>query len=231
MYNTDLPTRAELPTSAQLIRSTVIAAVSAVVLLLTVVLPAEYAIDPTGIGRVLGLTEMGEIKARLAQEAAEDAAAKGAAPAATSAVLPAVGRTAGEDPSAEASPAAVPVSPPAGAAPASLSSGAPAPVWRDEQTFTLAPGQGTEIKLRMNQGDRALYAWRVEGGVVNYDTHGDAPGRSISYVKGRGVAQDEGELVAAFNGQHGWFWRNRGAADVTVVLRTGGAYSRLERLK
>ena len=228
MYNTDLPTRAELPTSAQLIRSTVIAAVSAVVLLLTVVLPAEYAIDPTGIGRVLGLTEMGEIKARLAREAAEDAAAKGAAPAASATAAATVVPT-------DAAPAAASVSPPTGAAPppepAPQSSAAPAPVWRDERTFTLAPGQGTEIKLRMNQGDRALYAWRVEGGVVNYDTHGDAPGRSISYVKGRGVAQDEGELVAAFNGQHGWFWRNRGAADVTVVLRTGGAYSRLERVK
>lgn len=223
MYNTDLPTRAELPTSAQLIRSTVIAAVSAVVLLLTVVLPAEYAIDPTGIGRVLGLTEMGEIKARLAQEAAEDAAAKVPAPAAAAPAATVV--------PADAAPAAAPVSAPAGAAPAPQSSVAPAPVWRDERTFTLAPGQGTEIKLRMNQGDRALYAWRVEGGVVNYDTHGDAPGRSISYVKGRGVAQDEGELVAAFSGQHGWFWRNRGAADVTVVLRTGGAYSRLERVK
>ena len=223
MYNTDLPTRAELPTSAQLIRSTVIAAVSAVVLLLTVVLPAEYAIDPTGIGRVLGLTEMGEIKARLAQEAAEDAAAKVPAPAAAAPAATVV--------PADAAPAAAPVSAPAGAAPAPPSSVAPAPVWRDERTFTLAPGQGTEIKLRMNQGERALYAWRVEGGVVNYDTHGDAPGRSISYVKGRGVAQDEGELVAAFSGQHGWFWRNRGAADVTVVLRTGGAYSRLERVK
>jgi len=228
MYNTDLPTRAELPTSAQLIRSTVIAAVSAVILLLTVVLPAEYAIDPTGIGRVLGLTEMGAIKARLAQEAAEDAAAKGAAEAASATAAATVVPT-------DAAPAAAPVSPPTGAAPppepAPQSSAAPAPVWRDERAFTLAPGQGTEIKLRMNQGDRALYAWRVEGGVVNYDTHGDAPGRSISYVKGRGVAQDEGELVAAFNGQHGWFWRNRGAADVTVVLRTGGAYSRLERVK
>jgi hypothetical protein len=223
MYNTDLPTRAELPTSAQLIRSTVIAAVSAVVLLLTVVLPAEYAIDPTGIGRVLGLTEMGEIKARLAQEAAEDAAAKVPAPAAAAPAATVV--------PADAAPAAAPVSAPAGAAPAPPSSAAPAPVWRDERTFTLAPGQGTEIKLRMNQGERALYAWRVEGGVVNYDTHGDAQGRSISYVKGRGVAQDEGELVAAFSGQHGWFWRNRGAADVTVVLRTGGAYSRLERVK
>jgi hypothetical protein len=70
MYNTDIPTRAELPTTAQLIRSTTIAAVSALVLLVTVVLPSEYAIDPTGLGRLLGLTEMGQIKTRLAAEAA-----------------------------------------------------------------------------------------------------------------------------------------------------------------
>ncbi|ODT04488.1 MAG: hypothetical protein ABS52_04320 [Gemmatimonadetes bacterium SCN 70-22] len=48
-------------------------------LLLTAVLPAEYGIDPTGAGRVLGLTQMGEIKVRLAREAAEDAAADAAA--------------------------------------------------------------------------------------------------------------------------------------------------------
>jgi len=66
---------------------------------------------------------------------------------------------------------------------------------------------------------------------VNYDTHGDAVGRSISYVKGRSVASDEGELFAAFSGNHGWFWRNRGEADVTVVLRTSGAYSDISRVK
>ncbi len=44
-------------------------------LLVCVVLPAEYGIDPTGVGRVLGLTQMGEIKTRLAKEAAADAAA------------------------------------------------------------------------------------------------------------------------------------------------------------
>jgi hypothetical protein len=31
-------------------------------------MPAEYAIDPTGIGKVLGLTKMGEIKQSLAEE-------------------------------------------------------------------------------------------------------------------------------------------------------------------
>jgi hypothetical protein len=38
-------------------------------------------------------------------------------------------------------------------------------------------------------------------------------------------------LVAAFTGNHGWFWRNRGEADVTVTLQTGGAYSDIKRVK
>ena len=73
MYNTDMPTRAELPTSAQLIKSTIIAAASAVAILITIVLPSEYGIDYTGIGNALGLTEMGEIKEQLAEEAEVDA--------------------------------------------------------------------------------------------------------------------------------------------------------------
>ena len=98
-------------------------------------------------------------------------------------------------------------------------------------TFTLTPGQGTEIKLKMKGGEKALFSWTVQGGVVNFDTHGDAIGRSISYEKGRAVASDEGELVAAFTGNHGWFWRNRGQADVTVVLKTSGDYSDIKRVK
>jgi hypothetical protein len=70
MYNSEIPSRAEQPSTRQLIRSTLIAAVSALVLLFTVVLPSEYGVDPSGIGRALGLTEMGEIKTRLAREAA-----------------------------------------------------------------------------------------------------------------------------------------------------------------
>ncbi len=36
----------------------------------TCVLPAEYGIDPTGVGRVFGLTPMGEFKRAVAEEAA-----------------------------------------------------------------------------------------------------------------------------------------------------------------
>src|SRR5215207_2200436 len=70
MYNTDMPTRAELPSSAQLVRSTLIAAGVAAALLVTVVLPAEYGIDPTGAGRRLDLTEMGQLKRAEAESAA-----------------------------------------------------------------------------------------------------------------------------------------------------------------
>jgi len=62
MYNSNIPTDRELPSSTKLLKSTVIAAVTASILLICVVLPAEYAIDPTGIGRIVGLTSMGEIK-------------------------------------------------------------------------------------------------------------------------------------------------------------------------
>jgi hypothetical protein len=220
MFNSHPPSAADLPSSRQLLRSTVAAAIVAAVLLVTVVFPAEYGKDWTGIGRLLGLTEMGEIKVALAREAAADAIQQ-ANQSATSAPQPEpVGtRTA-------AAPATAPV--PAAAAP-STNPVADASGWRDELSFSLSPGQGIEIKLVMKEGEKARYAWKVQGGVVNYDTHGDGFGRSISYVKGRGVPADEGELVAAFTGNHGWFWRNRGDAPVTVVLRTGGQYSAIKR--
>lgn len=76
---TPIPTTPTPPSARALARSTLLAAVVAALLLVTTVLPAEYGIDPTGIGRVLGLTQMGEIKVRLAKEAAADAAADEAA--------------------------------------------------------------------------------------------------------------------------------------------------------
>jgi hypothetical protein len=61
MYNSDTPLRAELPSSKKLLRSTLLAAISALVLLFAVVLPAEYGVDPTGLGRVLRMTDMGDV--------------------------------------------------------------------------------------------------------------------------------------------------------------------------
>jgi len=222
MYNSDTPTRAELPTSKQLVRSTVLAAISALVLLVAVVLPAEYGIDPTGIGRVLRMTEMGNIKQQLAAEAAADAAAPApAAPPAAGTTLGMAAANAAEPP-ARAAVAAAPTAP--------VQPAAPKIEWRDEMPVTLRPGEGTEIKLKMVQGAKAQYSWVVEGGEVNFDAHGDAPGQSTSYKKGRGASSDEGVLEAAFTGNHGWYWRNRGKSNVKVILRTRGDYTDIKRM-
>ena len=76
MFNANKPRLSDLPTTGQLLRSTGIAAVVAGAILVTVVLPAEYGVDPTRIGSVFGLTEMGQLKRQLALEAEADAAAQ-----------------------------------------------------------------------------------------------------------------------------------------------------------
>ena len=217
MYNSDLPTRAELPTARQLIRSTVVAAVAAAAILIAIVLPAEYGIDPTGIGRMLGLTEMGEIKEQLSREAEEDRRRdRENAPAPTPDRRSGLGALIAGLLVGEAR---------AQAAPSLAQAGR-----KDETSFVLTPGQGIEVKLRMRKGDKANFKWTATGGEVNYDLHADGSGQSISYKKGRAVGGDEGVLTAAFDGNHGWFWRNRTKNDVTVVLQTAGDYSEIKRL-
>lgn len=65
----------EGPSPASLRRATLVAVIIAAVLVVTAVLPAEYGVDPTGIGRRIGLTQMGRLKQELAREAIEDARA------------------------------------------------------------------------------------------------------------------------------------------------------------
>jgi hypothetical protein len=68
MFNTHKPLENDLPTSSQLLRSTIIALFVAGALLVCIVIPAEYGTDPTGVGELLGLKKMGEIKANLEKE-------------------------------------------------------------------------------------------------------------------------------------------------------------------
>lgn len=235
MYNTDLPNRADLPTTARLWRSTIIAAVSALVILTTIVLPSEYAVDPTGVGRILGLTEMGEIKNQLAIEAEADrqAAQQQAGPRIDSRLssieqrLDDISRTLSAGGARSAAGKQAP-------APPQTQDAAPSPNdaagrWQDEVSFTLQPGEGIELKLVMKEGAEAEFEWTANGSVLNYDTHGDGNGNSISYEKGRGVPEQTGTLRAAFTGNHGWFWRNRTRAPVTLTLRTRGNYTELKR--
>ena len=225
MYNNQRPDLSELPSSGQLLRSTLIALIAAGVLLVTVVMPAEYAIDPTGAGRLLGLTQMGELKQTLAEEAATEAQPPAeAAPAEPAATTPDKDELVAAQ--AEPAPAAAPT--PAQPEPPKVAT------QQHEVNLTLKPNQATEIKLEMKEGAKANFHWTANGGRLNYDTHGDpykAPkGFYHGYGKGKNAPELQGELVAAFDGKHGWFWRNRTNETVKLTLRTDGEYITIEQV-
>lgn len=208
----------ELPSTRQLLRWTGIAAAVAAVLLVLAVLPAEYGIDPTGIGRVLGLTQMGEMKVELAKEAARHGAPLPEPATATITSAPA------SQPPPLASSSARAVAPPDASAVAADGK-------TDVTKVTLAPNKSTEVKLMMVKGAKATFSWSVDGGTVNYDLHADQPGGGYhSYKKGKDVKDDRGDFVAAFDGRHGWFWRNRSTGDVTITLETSGEYTEVKQL-
>lgn len=202
MFNSQRPSLDELPSSAQLLRSTVIALITAGVLLVTVVMPAEYAIDPTGAGRLLELTPMGELKAALAAEADAERAQPAVAAAAV----------------AQATQAQTPAS----------------STQHHEVNLTLKPNEAAEIKLEMKKGAQVNYLWSANGGELYYDAHGDPYNAPKDFYYGYGKGQQtpelQGVLVAAFDGKHGWYWRNRSEQTVQLTLRTVGDYITIEQM-
>ncbi|HDG7212570.1 transmembrane anchor protein (plasmid) [Acinetobacter seifertii] len=211
MYNAEIPKDIELPSSKKLIKSTAIAAVSAVVVLVTCVMPAEYAIDPTGMGKVLGLTKMGEIKQSLAEESENGINA--------SQVVNSVEQTSVETSTQMATDNAQMIMP---------------AINKESISIELKPGQATEVKLTMPQSASVNFDWKAVGGGLNYDTHGDpvnAPkGFYHGYGKGKNETTQQGVLKAAFDGKHGWFWRNRTENPVTVTLLVEGQFSEMKKV-
>lgn len=204
MHNAPKPNIDELPTKAQLRRSTILAGIGAVVIAVTVYLPAEYGIDPTGIGRVTGLTEMGEIKVQLAAEAEADRLLdEQRNQDLSSSILDSVfGLVIGMAHAQEAPEA-----------------------WKDTVTFRLEPGDTAEVKMTMEGGGVVEYAWTAEGGRVNFDLHAHSGGESVDYERGSGATEGEGRIEAPFAGDHGWFWRNRDSTPIDMTIQVRGDYS------
>ena len=192
------PPESDLPTSSQLLKSTIIAFVVASFLLLLVILPAEYGVDPTGVGHALGLKKMGEIKKSLEKEAL------------TEPEILKDNLTKNQKVKSE--------------------------IFEEKQDIMeveIASGEAIEIKLEMKKGAIAQYKWSTENGALNFNLHGDGykgMHKTATYKKGKMVASDKGELVAEFDGYHGWFWRNRNDATVKVLLEVTGDFIQMKRI-
>lgn len=196
------PFEAAPPTAKRLALSISAALIGAAVLLVLVVLPAEYGVDPTGLGARMGLTAMH-------------------APARTLQIQDVIGGNAGYrevkvpdpgQPTPLPNPAVVQLK----------------TMDAQSRTITVKLGtdQETEIKAVLGAAQVILFSWRADGEVYT-DFHGHEPGGGkefVRYEEQQSGQEGRGSLVAPFSGDHGWFWLNISGKPVTITLTVTGYY-------
>jgi hypothetical protein len=206
----------EPPSGKRIAVSALVACVVAGIVLVTAVLPAEYGVDPTGIGGALGLTALNEPVRTI-----EIADVVGGNEAVREAKIPDFGE-----------PVPLPN-------PAVHQAEDHAP--RSQQFVVTIPPEGeTEIKTVLRAGKMILYTWSVDRGTIYSDMHGHNPEFGsdffVRYLEHCGDEDDfengickegsgqSGSLVAPFDGEHGWYWLNFNEFPVTVTLDVTGFY-------
>ena len=201
MFNTHKPSENDLPSSSQLLRSTIVALFVAVTLLLCIIIPAEYGTDPTGIGALLGLKKMGEIKASLEQEALNENQNFDEYVSPNEEIRERFEMSKGNR---------------------DITEFVIAP--DDAIEIKLEMKKGSIAKYRWETKSGGLnYNLHGDGYRGSQE--------STTYKKGRMTSSDYGEFKAEFDGYHGWFWRNRNSEAVTVILETDGQYIQIKRMK
>jgi hypothetical protein len=192
------------PSLKQLAIATVFALILSAVILVVAVLPAEYGIDPLGIGKALGLTALAE------------------APEAAPLDLKAL---------AEADP--TPIGNKQLETPLVLTAWNRDHSGRykvDFRKFELPAGGKIEFKYQMRKGANMVYTWESTG-IVKYELHGEPnagpAGTYQTYAIDDKVGKQEGSgsFTAPFSGIHGWYWENVSGGPVTIQLRSAGFYS------
>ena len=194
----------QAPSGKRIAASVVVAVVVAALLLVTIVLPAEYAVDPTGIGRALGLTAMSEPARTI-----EITDVLGGNERVQEVEIPDVGEP-------------VPLPNPA------IHQEEEQPAQTRTLQITIPPEQETEIKTVLRKGKVVVYSWQVDRGTVYCDYHGHDPAVGgdffVRYREQDEGASANGSLVAPFDGEHGWYWLNYNDFPVTITLTVTGFY-------
>lgn len=194
--------RRALPSAKRLLQATGIAIVVAAVILVTTILPAEYGIDPTGIGARLGLTSLSTTTAAPAAE--------------TTAPPPVPTAPALADDSTAAWQSKVPY----------RNDEMTVTLKPGEGTEVKALMRHGERLVFSWTAEGGKVNFDMHGEELN------APAdKFTSYWQGRQQASGHGAFVAPFDGTHGWFWRNRDKAPATIKIKTAGFYEKLYRPK
>lgn len=198
------PYEARPPSTKRLAVSSLVAIAGAAIALVAVVLPAEYGIDPTGIGRALGLTAIN-------------------APARTIEIADVIGGNE-QYREVEIPEFGQPVPLPN---PAVHQDEAEPPKTRTLEV-SIPPEKETEIKMVMQTSKMIEYSWRVDRGSVYTDFHGHDPAAGseyfVRYKEQQEGTGNNGSLVAPFAGEHGWYWLNYNEFPVVVTLTISGYF-------
>ncbi len=187
----------------------------------------EEGIDHSGVGEMIGLKRMGEIRTSLAEEAKADDAKLAAAAQAVVDIEKVVVNEKVVEVEEIAKAEVVEVTKTEVVEAPTVLTPSNSTTQNHEMIFTLAPDEATEVKVTMVKGAKVDYIWETNGGKSNFDVHGDSKKLKINYhpyYKGTD-SKREGTLEAAFDGDHGWFWRNRTKQTLTITIKTNGEYT------
>lgn len=203
------------PTRSGLAKGAFWTFVGAIVVTVLIILPAEYGIDPTGLGGKIGLT-------RLAGVSAPDIDTE---PRIVEGAFPQVSPDDEFDfyePETLGDP---------------FSRTHDRPFRTESMLIDLAMYEQVEVKAVMQQGDALIYSWKlVEGEVVYSDFHADPLEVEnypelywIRYLEREG-AEASGSLVAPYYGNHGWYWLNIEENPIKIELEVSGYFDSVEEI-
>tara|TARA_R110001592_G_scaffold256114_1_gene519820 strand:- start:6644 stop:7279 length:636 start_codon:yes stop_codon:yes gene_type:complete len=195
----------------KIIKATVIALLIGTVILVIAVLPAEYGIDPTGLGKVMGFSKLHQ------NTKTEQVVEQEVVPQKSHRLLKL--EDGGSDPEVERPEEA----------------NNPAPIKQLEERedtiqVEIPPRKGVEYKINMLKYGRVKYEWLTDKGTVFFDFHGEVkqvnPSNNV-YFESYTVAYSNnmiGNFLSPFEGKHGWYFKNSNESTIIVTIRLKGQY-------
>lgn len=183
--------------------SSAFATILAIIILIIAILPAEYGIDLTGLGKAMGLTQLAP-----KPKSALSTALKSNPGSFVDMSLKTIETQLLEKPMAK------------------LKQKNARP-WKDIVTIIIPPMKGLEYKFYLRKGADLAFEWQTDGTKLYFDFHGEPEGDMTGYFKSFKLATDNklsGTLTALFAGSHGWYWKNKTQTPVKIILKTKGDY-------
>lgn len=200
----------------KIIKATAIALIIALTILVIAVLPAEYGIDPTGLGQSLGFSKLHQPNEQSKEPTIQVDDIEEAHPLFKLENL-------GSDPDVQK--------------PKEADNLPPNKQYKEREDsikVIIPKGKGIEYKINMLKYGKLKYEWVTDKGTLYFDFHGEVKESNPTdnvYFESYTVAFSNnmtGTFLSPYEGKHGWYFKNKSETDIVVTIRLKGQYSLLE---